>query len=95
MFNDFEESMSGNTVTQIIDFPTWSRTVNNELKESTLDHIYLTDPTICTNIESLKPCFGDHMLITITICSAILNCALSLRRDWRIDIENKGSSEDM
>ena len=68
---------------QIIEFPTWSRIVNNELKESTLDHIYLTDPTICTNIESLKPCFGDHMLITINIHSTKSDCVYSSRRDWR------------
>ena len=43
MFNDFEEILSINTLFQIIEFPTWSRIVNNELKESTLDHIYLTD----------------------------------------------------
>ena len=43
LFNDFEEILTINTLFQIIEFPTWSRIVNNELKESTLDHIYLTD----------------------------------------------------
>ena len=30
---------------QIIEFPTWQRVINNVLKQSILDHVYVKDPT--------------------------------------------------
>ena len=43
-----------------VDFKTWLRIVNNSLEESTLDHIYVRDPTMVDEIKSLKAVFGDH-----------------------------------
>ena len=40
MFMDFEKSFENKDLVQIIEFPTWSRIINNVLKESTLDHLY-------------------------------------------------------
>ena len=39
---------------QIIEFPTWQRIINNVLKESVLDHVYVQDPTIIIKISSTK-----------------------------------------
>ena len=50
MFQDFNEILSENNLHQIAEFPTWSRIINYVLKESTLDHVYLSDPTVCTDI---------------------------------------------
>ena len=83
MFSDFDEKFQDINLVQMINFPTWSRIVNNVLKESTLDHIYLTDPTICMNIDSHKPCFGDHLLITITINLEKVKNVNLYKRDWR------------
>ena len=83
MFTDFDEKFLDINLVQMIDFSTWSRIVNNVLKESTLDHIYLTDPKFCINIESYKPCFGDHLLITITIKSEKVKNVNLYKRDWR------------
>ena len=43
-----------------VDFKTWLRIVNNSLEESTLDHIYVRDPTMVVEIKSLKAVFGNH-----------------------------------
>ena len=51
----------------MIDFPTWSRIINNVLPESLLDHVYVTDPTMFTGVHSIKPCFGDHLLVTLSV----------------------------
>ena len=42
MFEDLDAKLSDKNLIQIIDFPTWSRLINNVLKESILDHVYLT-----------------------------------------------------
>ena len=49
-FNDFEEILGGLELIQMVEFPTWSRIVNDQLKESVLDHIYVTDPTSISSI---------------------------------------------
>ena len=64
-------------------FPTWSRIVNNVLKESMLDHVNLTDTTICKSFESFKPCFGDHLLVTIIINACKSENVLSYKRNWK------------
>ena len=83
MFDDFEVALGEFNLIQIIEFPTWSRIVNGVLRESTLDHVYLTVPSVCSSVESLKPCFGDHVLITITINAARNLPEITQRRDWR------------
>ena len=83
MFDDFEVALGEFNLIQIIEFPTWSRIVNGVLRESTLDHVYLTDPSGCSSVESVKPCFGDHVLITITINAARNLPEITQRRDWR------------
>ena len=42
MYNDFDDVFSNVNLIQMVEFPTWSRIVNNVLRESILDHIYLT-----------------------------------------------------
>ena len=41
-------------LSQIIVTPTWQRIVNGQLKESVLDHVYLKNPVIATNIQTKK-----------------------------------------
>ena len=41
--------------------------MNNCLKESLLNHIYVADPTISKAITAIKPCFEDHMLIIMDL----------------------------
>ena len=52
---------------QIIDFTTWSRNINGNLKQSLLDHVYVTNVTKVENVDFEVPTFGDHLLIKIKI----------------------------
>ena len=42
MFTAMDEKFTDTNLVQIIEFPTWSRIINNVLKESTLDHVLYT-----------------------------------------------------
>jgi hypothetical protein len=83
LFADFDETLSNFGLAQLINFPTWSRLVENTLKSSILDHLYSTDCTQISNINSIKPTFGDHMLVSFEIKlskNPPINC---IKRDWR------------
>ena len=62
LFDDFESKLGDCNLVQIVNFPTWSRLVGINLKSSTLDHIYLKDPTIITELSYVRPIFGDHLM---------------------------------
>ena len=55
--------------------------VNGILKE--LDHVYLTDPTLCSDILSYKPCLGDHLQISAKLRVNKPEKEQPLRIDWR------------
>ena len=82
-FNDVDEIFAEYNLMQLIDFATWSRVVNNVIKESTLDHLYVRDSTIVSNLKSCKPCFGDHLLITFEVCTKAQGQTELQKRDWR------------
>ena len=82
-FDDFENALSDKNLIQLVEFPTWSRIVNNVLLESIIDHIYVKDPTLVSGIQSMKPLFGDHFLVSITIGLEKGEPDVSIRRDWR------------
>ena len=48
---------------QLVNFETWTRTINGIRKESTLDHIYTDDPSLVNQLTFKIPTFGDHYLI--------------------------------
>ena len=68
---------------QIVNFNTWSRNINNVVKSSLLDHIYVNNPTIINNIKSLIPPFGDHVLISFEINSKREQLPVIFKRNWR------------
>ena len=51
--------------------------------ESILDHIYVEDPTLVSEIQSTTPLFGDHLLVSITVRLEKKVSETSIRRDWR------------
>ena len=73
LLNTLQNFVTESNLTQVVDFNTWSRTINGQKKESMLDHAYLT------NIENLNavyfdtPIFGDHVLV-------ILNLAIQMKQ---------------
>ena len=38
---------------------------------------------MCSNVESYKPCFGDHLLVSINVNVSKTPNVISYRRDWR------------
>ena len=83
LFEDFDVALSNFGLEQLIDFVTWSRLVNNICKSSVLDHVYVTDRTSISNIQSLKPIFGDHLLVHFDTNIPKQESKKSMRRDWR------------
>ena len=67
---------------QIIEFPTWQRIINNVLKESVLDHVYVQDPTIVIKMNSTKPLIGDHKLIIFDVAAEKQQIKPLLKRNW-------------
>ena len=68
---------------QIIEFPTWHRVVNNVLKQSVIDHVYVKDPTDISNIYAIEPLVGDHKLIIFDILHTQEPLKPSMKRNWQ------------
>ena len=83
LFEDFETKLGHFNLVQIINFPTWSRLIGNNLKSSTLDHIYLKDPTLINEVTSMQPIFGDHLMITFNLPLVKPKIEATFKRDWR------------
>ena len=66
-FESLRNAFEQHSLIQIVSFPTWSRVINNTLKSSIIDHIYLKDPTEISNLTCLTPPFGDHTLVHFEI----------------------------
>jgi len=83
LFADFDEALSDFGLEQMINFTTWSRLIGSTLKSSILDHVYTTDCTYISNINSMKPTFGDHLFVSFDINLTKNPPITSIRRDWR------------
>ena len=68
---------------QMVTFETWSRTINNVVCSSVIDHIYIKDPTKIGTIYPISPPFGDHLLIIIETSIKKSPKADLLRRNWK------------
>ena len=61
--NHLTDFIAVNKLFQLVNFCTWSRTINGIVKESLLDHIYTDDVALVRNLFFKDPTFGDHKLI--------------------------------
>ena len=68
---------------QLIDFPTWSRSINNVKKESTLDHIYVNNTPIVSKCLFETPLFGNHVIVIIELLNNKPDPSTFVCRDWR------------
>ena len=69
---------------QLVQFKTWSRTINGVRKESTLDHIYTDDATLVTEVIYKVPTFGDHNLVIAKLTIRADNSSVPYcKRNWR------------
>ena len=83
LFEDFEESLANLELIQLVNFVTWSRMVGPILRSSIQDHIYVKDPTIITNLGSVDPFFGDHLLVEFNVVQHKIKNVTQKCRDWR------------
>ena len=82
-FEALSNALETHNLVQVIDFVTWSRTINNVNKSSIIDHVYLKDPTTIKNISSLTPPFGDHKLISFDTAIGKLVPQQTFKRNWK------------
>ena len=83
MFENFENEMSDFNLVQLVRFTTWSRMVGPDLRSSILDHIYVMDPTVISNLTSTRPYFGDHLMVELTVNGPKRYKEVTLQHDWR------------
>ena len=57
--------------------------VGTTLRSSLLDHVYTSDADCVQKVESITPCFGDHMFIVAHLFSGRPDPEIIISRDWR------------
>ena len=85
LYNEIEDVLIEKTLVQLIKKPTWQRKHNDTLKESLLDHAYVSDLTQVERVENDKQITGDHNLIALTIKTNVPNFPRQIPKyvqDW-------------
>ena len=82
-FDVLDEAFDPLNLIQMVKFPTWQRVINNNKKNSTLDHLYVKNPTKIKNLCFQKPIIGDHCLITFEIDCNKEQSIPEYKRCWR------------
>ena len=83
LFADFDEVLSELELIQLVKFETWSRMVGSVRRSSILDHIYVKDPMLVSNVNCVNPFFGDHVLVEFLVNVKKCKTNANICRDWR------------
>ena len=67
MLSTLKEFASELNLIQVVNFKTWSRTINGTIKESLLDHVYLNIISTFDSVFYDTPVFGDHLLVIVKL----------------------------
>ena len=81
-FNDMDIRLEAFEANQVVNFVTWTLTVDGNVRESILDHVYTTNPLSILNLNHNWLAFTDHGLIMFQISSKKSELEHSIRRDW-------------
>ena len=81
-FASLDEAFSPLNLIQLVRFPTWSRTINNSVCSSVIDHIYTRNPTTVKTLFPITPPFGDHQMIVFEISLKQPIKLDAYRRNW-------------
>ena len=81
-FNSLIENLEPHNLIQMVNFPTWSRVINNMYCSSIIDHVYIKDPTLIRAIYPIIPPFGDHCVVVTEIKSKQEKKPNTFRRNW-------------
>ena len=66
-FEDLNSTLGPFGMIQLVDFKTWSCSVNGAWRYFTIDHVYTTDETLITRVKPIEVLTGDHCLVLLTI----------------------------
>ena len=98
LFNIQNAIFDNHHLIQIVEFHTWQRVINNVIRKSILDHVYVKDPTHVLNLYSIEPLVGDHKLIIFEILHKHEPAKVILKRNWQqyspISLLNELASTD-
>jgi hypothetical protein len=98
LFNIQNAIFDNHHLIQIVEFHTWQRVINNVIRKSILDHVYVKDPTHVINLYSIEPLVGDHKLIIFEILHKNEPAKVILKRNWQqytpISLLNELASTD-
>ena len=83
LFNIQNAIFDNHHLIQIVEFHTWQRVINNVIRKSILDHVYVKDPTHVFNLYSIEPLVGDHKLIIFEILHKHEPAKVILKRNWQ------------
>ena len=83
IYNELTPLIAEFNLSQVVDFITWSRSVNNNLKKSTLDHVYTNNVELVFESFGVQPTFGDHCIVITSLHVNKVPVKISYRRDWR------------
>ena len=67
LFELLDEHLDQHHLQQMKHGSTWQRIVNQTLKESTLDHIYINDDQIVNKLDNTKQHISDHNLLVVSL----------------------------
>ena len=82
-FELFDNILGDENLTQMVNFPTWSRSVNGTKRESTIDHVYASNPTLVGELFSIVPYFGDHLILCFNYHEEKPLIKPSYKRNWK------------
>ncbi len=70
---------------QLVDFTTWTRTCQGQLKQSTLDQVLTNNHSLIDSVEEGNAATSDHVpvIITLTVCKEKAEPANIWARDWK------------
>ena len=82
LFSKLHEKFDPLGLVQLVNFPTWERRVDNVIKNSILDHLYVKDCMLISNISPVSTEIGDHLLVTFSLFGPPINPKTSLKHSW-------------
>ena len=66
-FSDMDNILAESNLVQLVNFNTWCRIVNSQVRESLIDHVYSSNPASILTVDGFKPVFGDHTMVNVSV----------------------------
>ena len=84
LFQDLEELIGHHHYDQHVKEATWERVIQDQVKNSILDHIYCTDNTIVDSVLYKDTIYGDHKMVILCTSNERIEGDFKIqRRNWR------------